>query len=160
ATILASMPQWGVLIVDDSTISREALRHVVQLDPRLRVVGEAKTGEEALDLVRRLNPALVTMDLQMPGMGGLKAIEAIMREQPTPIVVISERASGPGFDANYEAISRGALELVPKSSVFGVAMDGAKQFAERLQVIAEGGLERDEKPSAQPAVPLPQVLEP
>ena len=52
------------------------------------------------------------MNPQMPGMGGLQALEAIARERPTPTVVISERSSGPGADPAYEALSRGALELV------------------------------------------------
>ncbi|MBL8938699.1 MAG: response regulator, partial [Archangium sp.] len=116
-----------ILIVDDSALTRETLRRTLELDPRLKVVGEAKTGEESIELVRALSPDLVTMDLQMPGMGGLKAIEVIMRDRPTPIVVISERSSAGVVDYNYEAISRGALELVPKSSVFGQGPDDVRR---------------------------------
>jgi two-component system chemotaxis response regulator CheB len=145
-----------VLVVDDSALTRETLRRTLELDPRLRVVGEAKTGEESIELVRALAPDLVTMDLQMPGMGGLKAIEVIMRERPTPIVVISERSSAGVVDSNYEAISRGALELVPKSSVFGHGSDDVRRFAERIRRMAEEGL-GDEGPtrtSAPPPIPL------
>jgi two-component system chemotaxis response regulator CheB len=145
-----------VLVVDDSALTRETLRRTLELDPRLRVVGEAKTGEESIELVRALAPDLVTMDLQMPGMGGLKAIEVIMRERPTPIVVISERSSAGVVDSNYEAISRGALELVPKSSVFGQGSDDVRRFAERIRRMAEEGL-GDEGPtqtSAPPPIPL------
>jgi two-component system, chemotaxis family, protein-glutamate methylesterase/glutaminase len=145
-----------ILVVDDSALTRETLRRTLELDPRLRVVGEAKTGEESIELVRALAPDLVTMDLQMPGMGGLKAIEVIMRERPTPIVVISERSSAGVVDSNYEAISRGALELVPKSSVFGQGSDDVRRFAERIRRMAEEGL-GDEGPtrtSAPPPIPL------
>jgi two-component system, chemotaxis family, protein-glutamate methylesterase/glutaminase len=145
-----------ILVVDDSALTRETLRRTLELDPRLRVVGEAKTGEESIELVRALAPDLVTMDLQMPGMGGLKAIEVIMRERPTPIVVISERSSAGVVDYNYEAISRGALELVPKSSVFGQGSDDVRRFAERIRRMAEEGL-GDEGPtqtSAPPPIPL------
>ncbi len=151
---------WGVLVVDDSELSRDALRGVIQLDPQLKVIAEARTGEEAMDWVKRLKPHLVTMDLNMPGMGGLKAIELIMRERPTPIVVISERTSSAGFDVNYEAISRGALDLVPKAQVFGVGPDGALQFAQRLKVLAAAGLEQDERHAAPVPASLPPLLEP
>ncbi|MBL8921747.1 MAG: response regulator [Myxococcaceae bacterium] len=153
-----------ILIVDDSALTRETLRRTLELDPRMKVVGEAKTGEESIELVRSLSPDLVTMDLQMPGMGGLKAIEVIMRERPTPIVVISERSSAGVTDYNYEAISRGALELVPKSSVFGQGPDDVRRFAERIRRLAEEGL-ADERPapaSAPPPIPVtteaPQLL--
>jgi two-component system chemotaxis response regulator CheB len=153
-----------ILIVDDSALTRETLRRTLELDPRLKVVGEAKTGEESIELVRSLAPDLVTMDLQMPGMGGLKAIEVIMRERPTPIVVISERSSAGVTDYNYEAISRGALELVPKSSVFGQGPDDVRRFAERIRRLGEEGL-ADERPapaSSPPPIPVtteaPQLL--
>jgi two-component system chemotaxis response regulator CheB len=141
----------GVLIVDDSTLTREALRRILSLAPELHVLGEARSGEEALDLVRVTSPRLVTMDLNMPGMGGLKAIEAIMAEKPTPIVVISERSSTAAVDLNYEALSRGALELVPKSAVFGAGPEETRRFVERLVGLARAGRE---EPSTRPPSPV------
>lgn len=140
------MGKLRVLIVDDSALSRQALGQVLALDPGLQVAGEAKTGEEAIALVRAMRPDLVTMDLNMPGMGGLKAIEAIMHERRLPIVVISERSSTAGVDLNYEALSRGALELVPKSAVFGAEPDDARRFAERMRLLAESHAARDSRP--------------
>ncbi|MEW5741557.1 MAG: chemotaxis-specific protein-glutamate methyltransferase CheB [Myxococcota bacterium] len=144
------MAKLRVLIVDDSALSRQALKQVLELDPGLQVAGEAKTGEEAIALVRAMRPDLVTMDLNMPGMGGLKAIEAIIRERRLPIVVISERSSTAGVDLNYEALSRGALELVPKSAVFGAVADDARRFAERMRQLAEAQGTRDSKPAVAP----------
>ncbi len=147
--------RFRVLVVDDSTLTREALRRALELDPGLTVVAEAKTGEEALALARSVQPDLITMDLNMPGMGGLKAIEAIMRERPTAIVVISERTPERGVDLNYEALSRGALELVPKSSVFGVEPGDVKRFGERLRLLAASRVEVEVKPSSPPpAIPV------
>lgn len=155
------MMKFRVLIVDDSALSREVLRRTLELDAHLTVVGEAKTGEEAVTLVRALKPNLVTMDLNMPGMGGLKAIEVLMRERPTPIVVISERSSTSGVDLNYEALSRGALELVPKSAVFGAGDEEVRRFVDRLRLLAESGLDEEEKPPAKPAPgpPIPVSTE-
>jgi two-component system chemotaxis response regulator CheB len=123
-------------VVDDSPLSREALKAALESDGGLAVVAEARSGEEAVELLRRVKPDLVTMDLQMPGMGGLKAIEAITRERPTPIVVISERSAGNGVDLAYEALSRGALELVPKASVFGAGPADTRRFAAHLRALA------------------------
>ena len=150
---------WRVLVVDDSALSREALRHALELDPKLKVAGEAGTGEEAIELVRSLKPDLITMDLQMPGMGGLKAIEAIKAQHPTPIVVISERSSSAEVDLNYEAISRGALELVPKSAVFGVAPGDVKRFAARMRQLVEDAQGR-EVVTAAPGPTIPVSVEP
>ncbi|MCA2979519.1 MAG: response regulator, partial [Myxococcaceae bacterium] len=157
----ATMPNpLRILVVDDSALSRELLRRTLELDPRIKVVGEAKTGEESLELVRSLSPDLVTMDLQMPGMGGLRAIEAIMREHPTPIVVISERSSAGAIDLNYEALSRGALDLVPKSAVFGKGGADVRRFAERLRRLAEAG-QFDDAPAPAPRPPtIPLSSEP
>ncbi len=154
------MTKFRVLIVDDSSLSREVLRRTLEINATLVVVGEAKTGEEAITMVRALKPDLVTMDLNMPGMGGLKAIEVVMRDRPTPIVVISERSSTSGVDLNYEAISRGALELVPKSAVFGAGDDDVRRFIERMWLLAEAGV-ADEKPAplAAPAPPIPVSTE-
>lgn len=149
-----------VLIVDDSALSREALRQVLQLDGGLTVAGEARSGEEALSLIRTLRPDLVTMDLNMPGMGGLRAIEAILRERKLPIVVISERSSSPGLDLNYEALSRGALELVPKSMVFGASDADARRFATRLRLLAEGLGRHDTRPLATAPVEVSAPHEP
>lgn len=151
------MRSYRVLIVDDSSLSREVLRRTLELDSRLQVVGEARSGEEAVSQVRALQPHLITMDLNMPGMGGLKAIEVLMRERPTPIVVISERSSTSGVDLNYEALSRGALELVPKSAVFGATDAEVKAFVERLRALAEAGLEDEEQRPPPTLTPAPTI---
>lgn len=151
------MPRSRVLIVDDSTLSREVLRRTLELDSRLQVCGEATSGEEAVKQIRTLKPDLITMDLNMPGMGGLKAIEVLMKERPTPIVVISERSSTSGVDLNYEALSRGALELVPKSAVFGAGDDELRRFVERLRLLAEAGVEEPEKQQPAPSAPAPTI---
>lgn len=152
--------KYNVLVVDDSDLTREALRRALELDPALKVIGEARTGEEAVELSRSLKPHLVTMDLTMPGMGGLKAIEALLAERKVPVVVISERSPGRGEDLNYEAIRRGALELVPKAEVFGGDSASTRRFAEKMRLIAEGGFRPIVAPAKAPVAkrePLPQT---
>jgi chemotaxis response regulator CheB len=149
-------PRVRVLVVDDSPLSREALKRLVSLDGRLEVVGEASTGEEALALAATRHPDLVTMDLQMPGMGGLKAIEQLMAMRPTAVVVISEKSSGAGIDWNAEALSRGALELMPKSAVFGPDLAQGWAFSDRLVRLAQAfaAPEGQKDPAPRPAIPI------
>ena len=76
-------------LVDDSPVARSLLKGILDADSQLEVVGEAKDGVEAVELVACLKPNIVTMDVQMPRMDGFRAIEEIMISNPTPIVVVS-----------------------------------------------------------------------
>src|SRR4051794_3943747 len=103
-----------VLVVDDSEICRTALRHVLEADLGIRVIGEAQDGVEAVEKVLSLSPDLVTMDLAMPRRGGLDAISSIMERRPTPILVVTERPRMDGIDMTFASLQRGAVDLVPK----------------------------------------------
>jgi two-component system chemotaxis response regulator CheB len=102
------------LVVDDSYVCREQLRDLLQAEGDIRVVGEAATGEEAVERVRALRPDVTTMDVQMPGLGGLEAIEQIMAKTPVPILVITGRPAASEQNLAFEAVRRGALDLVEK----------------------------------------------
>ena len=82
-----------VLIIDDSTLMREALRSIITSEPGMEIVGMARDGEEGMKKVFELKPDVITMDLKMPIMTGLEAIEEIMKQRPTPIVVVSSMVS-------------------------------------------------------------------
>ncbi|HUX42037.1 MAG TPA: chemotaxis-specific protein-glutamate methyltransferase CheB [Rectinemataceae bacterium] len=100
-----------VLVADDSAIARAVLRDILEVDPEIAVIGEARDGREAVDLARRLRPDIVTMDLGMPILDGMGAITEIMASNPLPILVVSS-----AFDAEkaYAAVQRGALEVLAK----------------------------------------------
>jgi two-component system, chemotaxis family, protein-glutamate methylesterase/glutaminase len=91
-----------VLIVDDSAVLRQSTKFILQSDPTLQVVGEATDGAEAIALVNRLQPDVVTMDVRMPKVDGAGAIREIMAEHPVPIIVVT------GADLELET------ELVPQ----------------------------------------------
>lgn len=110
-----------VLIVDDSAIAREALAYHLEADGDLRVIGTAADGDAAIAAVAELRPDVVTMDIQMPGGGGLTAIEQIMARNPVPIVVVSARARD-DQTLPFEAVSRGALEVAVKPMLPGDAV--------------------------------------
>jgi two-component system chemotaxis response regulator CheB len=119
----------GVLVVDDSPFFRRLVSELVASSGEFRVVGTAANGQEALALVHSLTPDLVTMDLQMPELGGLDAIGYIMSESPRPIVVVSAHA-GQGTPAAIRALELGAVELVPKDD--GQGRLSAIRMAPRL----------------------------
>jgi two-component system, chemotaxis family, protein-glutamate methylesterase/glutaminase len=103
-----------VVIADDSLVAREMLSTILSSDPDIDVVGLANNGAEAVDLVERLRPDLVTMDIHMPRMNGLEATEKIMAFSPTPILVVSSSVHGEGIGLAFDALTLGALEVIKK----------------------------------------------
>lgn len=103
-----------VVIADDSMVAREMLSQILASDPGIEVVGVAKDGQEAVEMVARLRPDLVTMDVHMPKMDGLQATEQIMAYTPTPILVVSSSVHGEGMGRAFDALAIGALEVIKK----------------------------------------------
>ena len=83
-----------VLVVDDSPLARKVIAEALQGEPGIGVADTAPNAEIALRKIESLRPDVIIMDLEMPGMGGLEAIRHIMRENPTPIIVLSAFAHG------------------------------------------------------------------
>lgn len=101
-----------ILIVDDSAVARRILRAQLEASGEIAVIGEARNGRQAVEMAQRLRPDLITMDLEMPVMNGLDAIEEIMALRAVPILVVTEAAdAGPAC----EAVRRGALEVALKA---------------------------------------------
>jgi two-component system chemotaxis response regulator CheB len=102
-----------VMIVDDSPLIRAVLGETFATVPDLEVVGEAGNGKQAVEVASQLRPDVITMDVLMPVMDGLEATERIMRQCPTPIVMVA-RDGGDVRSLAMEALARGALEVFPK----------------------------------------------
>jgi len=105
-----------VLIVDDNRLIRKVIRAALEAGG-ITVVGEAGNGLEAIHQIQALNPDLVTMDIEMPVMSGLDAIERIMAQHPVPILVV---ASQVGVRTAFSAISNGALDVLELQAEPGV----------------------------------------
>lgn len=103
-----------VLIVDDSVSVRELLFRLISEQKDMEIVGMAATGAEALNMVRKLKPDVVTMDISLPDMDGFKVTRRIMEEFPLPIVIISSVASPLDSDSGFRALDSGALTLMDK----------------------------------------------
>ncbi len=104
-----------LLIVDDSATVRAVLRRYFEADPRFEVVGQAKDGQEALELLPELKPDVVTLDIEMPRLNGLETLPRLMKIRPTPVVMVSSLTTE-GAEATLEALELGAVDFIPKPS--------------------------------------------
>lgn len=101
----------GVLVVDDSPICQALIREALERDPDLEVVGTCSNGREAVESARKLRPAVITMDVDMPVMDGLAAVEEIMAQMPTPILMLTADPDHQAPELTYKALELGALAL-------------------------------------------------
>ena len=102
-----------VVVVDDSAFMRKALSTMLSKDPDIEVVGTARDGEEGLEMIRRYQPDVVTLDIEMPRMDGLTALRHIMMEMPRPVLMVSSLTSE-GAEATLKAMELGAVDFIPK----------------------------------------------
>ena len=108
-----------IMIVDDSPTDTAILRHIFESEPNLSVIACARNGREAVDLVPKLKPNVIAMDIQMPVMDGYEATDTIMRQWPTPIVMISSAISDSESEATFRSLESGALTVLPKPRSIG-----------------------------------------
>lgn len=111
-----SEPLSTVLVVDDSAFMRKLIAEMVEASGEYRVVGTAADGIEALERIRSLAPDIVTLDIEMPRLDGLQALEQIMKEMPRPVVMLSAAGSERVNEMTLRALERGAIEFVRKPS--------------------------------------------
>lgn len=103
-----------VLVVDDSSFYRRRVREILNSDPNLEVVAEANNGQVAVDKIQSDKPDVVTMDVEMPVMDGISAVQKIMQVSPVPILMFSSITQD-GAEATLKALEAGALDFLPKN---------------------------------------------
>jgi two-component system chemotaxis response regulator CheB len=108
-----------LLVVDDSPSVRDVIRAMVMGDAGIRIVGEAGTGGEAVEMARTLRPGVILMDVQMPGMDGIEATERIMASVAAPIIAFSAFTWGGEAKASIEMLAAGALDVMAKPDLAG-----------------------------------------
>ena len=128
-----------VVVVDDSPFMRGLIADLLT-DAGVAVVGEAGDGAEALSVVAQTRPDVVTMDVEMPGMGGLEAVERLMDETPTPVLMLSAHTAE-GAAVTFEALERGAVDFFSKPG--GEVSTGVSREADRLVEAVESVADAD-----------------
>lgn len=103
-----------VLIVDDSSFMRMAIRGILIKEPSIEVVGTASDGAEGVEKAIALKPDLITMDVEMPRLDGISALKQIMAKAPTKVLMVST-LTNEGAKATFEALDAGAIDYIPKN---------------------------------------------
>jgi len=139
-----------VLIVDDSAIFRRILTGVLSADPGIEVVGAAADPYEARDLILRLKPDVLTLDIEMPKMDGITFLKILSSQHPVPAVVFSS-LSASGSRYALQALEAGAIDVLCKPTGGVFANDLARELVAKLKAAA--GANRFARPSAPTAPP-------
>ncbi len=146
----------NVLVVEDSPVVREFLIHVLSADPDVSVIATAHNGEEALDLVRRHRPDVITMDIHMPKLNGLEATRLIMETNPTPIVIVSGSETTQEVAFTFDAMDAGALAVLRRPAGIGDAdhQATAQDMVQTIKLMSEVKVVRrwPRVPAARPAL--------
>lgn len=126
-----------VLIVDDSTFFRKRLKEIIESDPTMQVVGEAKDGKEGVNLTASLHPDVITMDVEMPVMDGITAVKEIMARTPTPILMFSS-LTFEGANSTFKALEAGAVDFMPKNfdDIAHRREDGIKALLNSIKAVS------------------------
>ncbi|MFK7160771.1 chemotaxis-specific protein-glutamate methyltransferase CheB [Marinospirillum sp. MEB164] len=136
-----------LVVADDSALARQLLVALLEQAGGIEVVGEAADGQQAIELVRRHQPDLLTLDLNMPVMDGLQTIATLMHTKALPILVVSSEADA---QRAYQALELGALEVIPKPEV---STAEAEEFIRQVRLLA--GIPMITRTRRASAAPLP-----
>jgi two-component system chemotaxis response regulator CheB len=118
---------------------RNALANMLSSDPEIQIVGKARDGLEAIELVQKLKPDIVTMDVEMPRMDGITALKHIMEKNPVPVIMVSS-LTVEGAKVTFDALDLGAVDFIPKNlsdlsinivKIREILLDKIKQIARK-----------------------------
>ena len=162
------MKKVRVLVVDDSALMRKLIPQMLEADSGIEVVGTAMDGTFCLKKIEELQPSVVTLDLQMPGMNGIDTLKEIMRRHPLPVIVVSSHSTD-GASVTLKALGLGAFDFVTKPQDATAHMaETAKELIAKIKAAAEckvvrpGTFQaitaRPEKISATKSAPAPSKL--
>ena len=141
-----------VLIVDDSALVRNVLTQVLGSDPEIEVIGTAPDPLIARDKIKRLNPDVLTLDIEMPKMDGITFLQNLMRLRPMPVVMVSTLTQH-GADATLRALAIGAVDYVgkPQANLGETLGDYAEELIRKVKAAARA------RPRGQAVAPAPRI---
>ncbi|MFC6839215.1 chemotaxis response regulator protein-glutamate methylesterase [Xanthomonas theicola] len=141
-----------MLIVDDSAVVRQMLTEILSQAPGVEVVGAAADPILAREKIKRLNPDVITLDVEMPRMDGLAFLENLMRLRPTPVVMISSLTER-GADTTLQALALGAVDFISKPKL-DVAR-GLEEYADEIVGKVKAAARAKVRALDRPAAPRP-----
>ncbi len=149
----------SVLVVDDSLVFRRFLRDIFENTDSIEIIGEAKNGIEALDLILKANPDVILMDLEMPVMDGMTALQHLMIHRPTPTIIFSS-LSNEGTARCFDTLKNGAVDFIYKDFMFQEknleiyketivqkVINAAANRVQSIEPMFSLGLDKKERPS-------------
>ncbi len=152
------MPKTRVVVVDDSALVRNLLAEIINRQPDMECIGSAADPFAAREMIRNLNPDVITLDVEMPRMDGIDFLSKLMRLRPMPVVMVSTLTER-GAEVTMRALELGAVDFVSKPKI-GVA-DGLKQLAEeitdKVRIAAKAHIKRAPAAAAPAAPGAPAV---
>ena len=130
-------PPVRVLVVDDSALMRKLIPQILQTDSSIQVIGTAMDGNFGLKKIEEMKPQVVTLDLDMPGMGGLDMLKEIMLRHPLPVIVVSSHSTE-GASVTLQALSMGAFDFVAKPTDVSANMpEIARELIAKIKAAAQ-----------------------
>jgi two-component system chemotaxis response regulator CheB len=147
-----------VLIVDDSRMIRDVLTDILGEQPDIEVVGAAADAFEARDMIKKLSPDVITLDVEMPKMNGLEFLDKLMRAQPMPVVMISA-ATERGSEVTFRALELGAVDFVTKPKLNEQTPDDyGDLIAEKIRAAKSARLRPPRRANPEDTVTMPAVV--
>jgi two-component system chemotaxis response regulator CheB len=143
-------PKIRVLIVDDSALMRKLLSAVLAADEEIEVVGTAPDPLVAREQIKKLDPDVVTLDVEMPRMNGIDFLRKIMELRPTPVVMISTLTQA-GAETTLEALEIGAVDFVAKPAELGAVAQLGGELIPKVKAAARARVQRRAVPLRRPA---------
>ncbi len=160
---MSTNPQITVVLVDDSSVIRNALRQIINADPEIEIIDSVANGELAIQIAARKKPDVMLLDVEMPTMNGLTALPKVLEHSPDTKVIMCSSLTAKGADTTIKAMALGAVEcLVKPSSAQNTGQDS--EFSNNLLTLIKslGGVETQGKTTAktiQPASGSPSVIQ-
>ncbi|WP_354687655.1 chemotaxis response regulator protein-glutamate methylesterase [Cupriavidus necator] len=150
-----------VLCVDDSALIRSLMTEIINSQPDMEVVGTAPDPLVARDLIKRLNPDVLTLDVEMPRMDGLDFLERLMRLRPMPVLMVSSLTER-GSEITMRALELGAVDFVtkPKLGIRDGLLEYTDTIADKLRAASRARVRAAAQPDAGASVPPPMLRSP
>ena len=137
------MKKIRVLIVDDSALIRKVLTEIINTQPDMEAIGAAPDPLVAREMIRELNPDVLTLDVEMPKMDGLDFLEKLMRLRPMPVVMVSTLTEK-GSEVTFRALELGAVDFIskPKLDIATGMKDYGNEIADKIRAAMAARLRR------------------